>query len=156
MAKKNEDMTWEELEEMFGIRLEKPNEKNRKVAKDAGIEAEEKGVTEQAEWTVEQPTMDLPEVIVETPKPAPRTKRSAPSTEKRSLPSVEEPSYSTHVDVEVHSAPSVRDNKRGDRVEEVYVESLSSQLRRVIHPSDIRKGILWSEILQPPLARRRR
>ena len=96
--------------------------------------------------------VDVPEVVIEE-RPAPPVEKPR---QKKTLPRVEAqvpdttPRY-TYVEYEASTQPSVREAKK-----EGNHQVTRTAQSRVIHKSDIRKGILWSEILQPPLAKRKR
>lgn len=151
MAKKNEEMTWEELEKMFGIRIEKPNEENRKVATDAGVRTptapkEENSLgLERQEREMSEP--HLPEGVEwKKPEPLPRMEKLRKLPPKETRRSVPEP-----VVVQSEEVPEMVLRRETPT-------HLSRASRRMppIGRMDLKKAVLWSEILQPPLAKRKR
>ena len=151
MAKKKDEMTWEELEKMFGIRIEKPTEENRRVATDAGVRTptarkEENSLgLEQRAREISEP--HAPEgVDWKKPEPLPRMEKPRklpPKVVRTSIPEpvMVEPEYVPEVPVRREASPQVAQPIRSAR-----------SMGRV----DLKKAVLWSEILQPPLAKRKR
>ncbi len=151
MAKKNEEMTWEELEKVFGIRIEKPTEENRKVATDAGVSTptarkEENSLgLERQDREIAEP--HLPEGVEwKKPEPLPRMEKPRKLPPKETRRSVPEP-----VVVQSEEVPEMV-----VRRETPTHVSRASRRMPPIGRMDLKKAVLWSEILQPPLAKRKR
>ena len=177
MKHSKEPMSWEELEAALGITLERPNADNQKLKQEArhttttetpaAMEAaseetsasdrswesqEEAWETREERWEENTPTVPTP---AEPAKPVPPAatygdSQATDALQKEAGVTATKPWADSSVTA-VAITPTV--------VEPSVAPQVTTRLRR---PSRLRQrlgsarnGILWAEILQPPLARRR-
>lgn len=134
----NQPMSWEELEEFLGIELQRPTEENTKI-KNAQIKNENLQKSQEVEniESVEQP-QDF--AVFEDKK------------EEKTLNTAEVSSWEKE-----EKQPNK--TKEVDNLQEEIVandfENEPNKTRKPLH-RELMRGIVWSEVLNSPLAKRKR
>lgn len=164
---KKQPMTWEDMEKEYGIVIERPKEDNRTILHDMGTLK-----TEQAP----RPTpVNVPEPVPTTvEEPSAPTKADRPSRPVRydEEPVKNQETYSSSRPdssnlPEPQKAPDYGYTKRADeegmaafktdtkkQAAEMKVPRRMNTL--LLGKSNARRGIIWSELMMPPLAKRRK
>lgn len=166
---KGQPMTWEDMEKEYGIVIERPKADNQTILQDMGMP--ETTVSPSSEAPKVEPTPTLPTPV--PVKTTPRTETTANDRVKKTpeptspfprwddtKPAKKE-SYKPQESYDPYESVAISGNTAQPEVSVVraYANEVKvpQRVRRIaVGHSAARQGVIWSEIMMPPLARRRR